>query len=57
MTASLLLMKSVLTPLAKSILLPLAFSTGMVAAGAAIEKKICWSGTIELITQMKKLKI
>ena len=57
MTAGLPLIKNVLMPLAKSILLPLAFSTGMVAAGAAIEKKICWSGNIELITQMKKLKI
>ena len=40
MTAALSLMKSVLTPLAKSVLLPLGLSAGMSAADAAIPKKI-----------------
>ena len=37
-------MKSVLTPLAKSILLPLTLSTGVSAADEAIQKKIYGSG-------------
>ena len=40
MKAVLPFMKSVLTPLAKSILLPLGLSAGMSAADAAIQKKI-----------------
>ena len=40
MTADLPLMKSALTPLAKIVLLPLGFSAGMLAADAAIQKKI-----------------
>ena len=39
MTAGLPLMKSVITPLAKSFLLPLGSSAGMSAAYAAIQKK------------------
>ena len=38
--AGLALMKSVLTPLAKLVLLPLELSTGMSAAEAAIQKQI-----------------
>ena len=40
MTAGLTLMKSVLTPLAKKILLPFGLSAGMSEADAAIEKKM-----------------
>ena len=40
MTAGLPLMKNVLTPFAKSILIPLGLSAGMSAADAAIQKKI-----------------
>ena len=39
MTAGLPLMKSILTSLAKSVLLPLELSAGMSAADAAIKKK------------------
>ena len=39
MTASLPLMKSVLTPLAERVLLSLGLSAGISAADAAIEKK------------------
>ena len=42
MTAGLLLMKSLLTPLDKIVLIPL--SAGMSAADAAIQKKIYGSG-------------
>ena len=40
MTADLPLMKGVLTPLAKSVFLPLRLSAGMSAADATIRKKI-----------------
>ena len=43
MTACLPLMKSVLTPLATSGLLPLGLSAGMSAADAGIQKEIFWS--------------
>ena len=42
-------MKSVLIPLAKSVLLPLGLSVGMSTADAAIQKKICGSGKTMLI--------
>ena len=42
-------MKSVLTLLAKSVLLPLGLSAGMSPADAAIQKKIHGSGTTTLI--------
>ena len=44
MTARLPLMKSVLTLLAKSVLIPLGLSAGMSAADAAIQKKVYESG-------------
>ena len=44
MTAGLPLMKSVLTPLAKSVSIPLGLLPGMSAADAAIQKKIYGSG-------------
>ena len=40
MTAGLLLMKNVLIPLAESVLVSLALSAGILAADAAIQKKI-----------------
>ena len=44
MTAGLPLMKSILTPVAKSVLLPLGLSTGLSEADGAIQKKIYESG-------------
>ena len=55
-TAGLLLMKSVLTPLAKSVLLPLGLSAGMSVADAAIQKNIYGSGTTALIISNKKME-
>ena len=49
MIAGLPSMKSVLTSLVKSILLPLGLSAGMSAADAAIQKKIYGSTTTALI--------
>ena len=48
MTAGLPLMKSVLIPLAKSVVLSLGLSVGVLAADAAIQKKICGSGRTAL---------
>ena len=56
MTAGLLVMKSVLTPLAKSFLLPLGLSLGMSAADAAIQKKIYGSDTTALITSNEEME-
>ena len=42
-------MKSVLTPLAKSVLTPLGLSTGLSAADAAIQKKTYGSGATALM--------
>ena len=49
MKAGLPLIKNVLTPLAKSVLLALGLSPGMSAADAAIQKKIYGSGTTAFI--------
>ena len=49
MTAGSPLMKSVPTPLAKIILIPLALSAGMPVADEAIQKKFYGSGTAALI--------
>ena len=49
MAAGLRLMKSVLTPSAKNILLPLGLSAGMSAADASIQNKVYESGTAALI--------
>ena len=49
MVTGLPLMKSVLTPLAKSVLLLLGLSAGMSAEDAAIQKKMYGSGTTVLI--------
>ena len=49
MTPGVPLIKSVATPLAKSVLLPLQCSAGMSAADEAIQKKIYGSGSTALI--------
>ena len=56
MIAGLPLMKSVLTPLAKSVLITLGLTVATSAADAAIQKEIYQSGTRALISefQMKK---
>ena len=56
MTAGLPLMKSVLTPLAKSFLLPLGLSAGMSAADAVIQKKIYGSETNPLIVSNEEME-
>ena len=50
-------MKSVVTPIAKSILILLRLSAGMSAADAAIKKKIYESGTTALTTSKTVMKI
>ena len=55
MTAGLPLMKSVLTPLDKIVLLPLGLLPEMSAADAAIQKRIYGSGTTALITSNKEM--
>ena len=49
-------MKNVLTPLAKSILIPLALPAGMSAADAAIQKKIYGSDTTALKISNKEME-
>ena len=56
MTAGLQLMESVLTPLAKSFLLPFGLSAGMSAAYAAIQMKIYGSGSTALIISNQEMK-
>ena len=56
MTAGLPLMKRVVTPLAKNVLLPLGLSTGMSAADAAIQKKIYEPATTALIISNEEMK-
>ena len=58
MTAGLLLMKSVLFPiyLAKNVLIPLELWAGMSAVDAAIQKKIYWSRTKELIISKEEME-
>ena len=56
MTAGLPSMKSVLTALAKSVLLPLGLSVGMSVADAAIEKKIYGSGTTTLVISNEEME-
>ena len=55
-TAGLPLMKSVLTLLAKSVLLPLGLSAGMSAADAAVQNKICRSETTASIISNEEIK-
>ena len=49
MTAGLPIMKSVLTSLAKCLLIPLGLSAGLSATDAAIQKKIYGSDTTSLV--------
>ena len=56
MRAGLPLMKSVLTPRAKSVLLPLALSAGMSAADAAIQRKMYGSGTTALLISNEEME-
>ena len=56
MTAGLPLMKSVLTSLAKSVLLPLGLSAGTLVADAAIQNKVYGSGTTALIISNKEME-
>ena len=55
MTAGLPLMKNVLTPLTKSILISLGLSAGMSAADAVIWKKIDGSGTTALLISNEEM--
>ena len=56
MAAGLPLMKSVITPLANSVLIPLELSAGISAADAAIQKKTYVSGTTALIISSEEMK-
>ena len=56
MTTALPLMNSRLTPLAKSILIPLGLSAGMSAADAATQQKIYRSSTEILIIKIKEIE-
>ena len=56
MTAGLRWMKSVLTSLAKSVLISSGLSGGMSAADAAIQRKICESGTTTLIIANEEME-
>ena len=56
MTADLPLMKSVLTPQAKNVLLPFGLSAGVAATDAGIQKKIYGSGTAALIISKKEME-
>ena len=56
MTAGLPLMKSVLTPLAKSTLLPLGLSAEILAADAVIQKRIYGSGSTALIISNEEIE-
>ena len=49
MTAGLPVMKSVLTPLAKSVLIPFGLTAAAPATDGSIQKKICGSRTTALI--------
>ena len=56
MTAGLVLMKNKLTPLAKSILIPLGISVEMSAADTAIQKKIYGSEATALIISNEEME-
>ena len=56
MTACLPLMKNVLTPSAKNVLLPFGLSAGMSVAVAPIQSKIYESGTTALIISNKEME-
>ena len=56
LTAGLLLMKNVLLPLAKSILLPFLLTARMSATDAVIQKKLLGSETTALIISNKEME-
>ena len=56
MTAGLPLMKSVLTPIVKSVLLPLGFSARVSVADVALQKKIYGSGNRTLIISNEEME-
>ena len=56
MTAGSPLMKSVLAPLAKNVLLPIGLSAGKSAADAAIQKKLFGSRTTALILSSEEME-
>ena len=56
MTAGLPLIKSILTPLAKSVLLRLESSAGMSAADATVQKKICGPENTALIYSNEEME-
>ena len=56
MTAGLLLMRTVLIPLAKSVLLSFGLSAARSATNTAIHRKIYGSGTTALIISNKEMK-
>ena len=56
MTAGLPLVKSVRTPLAKIVFIPLRLSAGMSAVNAAFQKKIYGSGTTSLIISNEEME-
>ena len=56
MTVGLPLMKSVVTPLAKSVLISLGLSAGILVADAAIQNKIYGSVTTALIISNKEME-
>ena len=55
MTAGLPVMKSVFTPLGKSVLVPLGLTTAASATDAAVQKKVYGSGTTVLIFSNKEM--
>ena len=56
MTAGLQLMKCLLTPLARTVLLPFGLSAAMSATDAVIQKKIYESGTTSLIISNEEME-
>ena len=56
MTAGLPLIKSILTSLAKSVLLPIWLSAGILAGGASVQKKIYGWETTVIITSNEKME-
>ena len=56
MAASLPMMKNVLTPLAKSVLMPLGLTAAISATDAATQKNIYGTGTTALIISNEEMK-
>ena len=56
MTAGLLLIKQLITPVAKSVLIPLGLTAAASATNAAIQKKIYGSGTIAAIISNEEME-